>query len=319
MLGSKGRGLIGAFAVVVALTGTAFADPTPAERETARTLLLSGREKRKTGNNKEALSDFEKAHAIMHVPTTGLDLGKTQEALGMLVEARATYLESSRYPKQANESPAFQHARDEAKKLADAITPRLATLTVSVPKDAKVKIDDGEISASSIGVPLKVNPGKHVILATLGSDEKRSQLELSEGETKSVALELAGAPVEQPKPKPPEQTTEPETKMSPLVWAGGAVAAVGVVVGAITGIYAISTKSDVAGQCTDGTKCPPKTWDELDRGVLMGNISTGAFIVAGLGGALMIYGFLNPSKVEPGNTAIRPRILPTPFGVAGTF
>ena len=68
----------------------AFAEPTAAERETARTLLLSGRDKKKAGKLKDALNDFERANGIMHVPTTALDLGKAQEALGLLVEARAS-------------------------------------------------------------------------------------------------------------------------------------------------------------------------------------------------------------------------------------
>ena len=309
-------------AVIVALSGTAYAEPTAAEKETARTLLLSGREKRKNGQNKEALADFEKAHAIMHVPTTGLDLGKTQETLGLLVEARQTYLEASRYPRQPNESPAFERARQDAKKLADAISPRLATLTVSVPKDAKVKLDESEISASSIGVPLKVNPGKHQIIATLGTDEKRSAVELAEGESKSIELELEGAPVAPPPPPhdDKDKVKGAETKTNTLVWVGGGIAAAGIAVGTVTGIMAFSIKSDAEARCENGTTCREEVeglWDDLDRGVLMGNISTGAFIVAGVGAAVAIYGLLNPTKVEA--TSGKIRVLPTPFGLAGTF
>lgn len=310
--------LVGAIAIVLTMTGTAAAEPTAAEKETARTLLLSGREKRKNGQNKEALADFERAHAIMHVPTTGLDLGKTQEALGLLVEARQTYLEASRFPKLANEAAAFDRARQDAKKLADGISPRLATLTVSVSKDAKVKIDEGEISASSVGVPLKVNPGKHQVIATLGTDEKRAVVELAEGETKSVELELAGAP---PPPPPKGGDADPAaTKTSTLVWVGGGIAAVGVAVGSITGIMAFSIKSDVESRCDGGTKCKqetPNLWEDMDRGVLMGNISTGAFIVAGVGAGILVYGLLNPTRVE--KTAGKIRLLPSPFGLAGTF
>lgn len=315
------RRVFGAMAMVVALTGTAAADPTAAEKETARTLLLSGREKRKNGQNKEALADFEKAHAIMHVPTTGLDLGKTQEALGLLVEARQTYLEASRFPKQSNESPAFENARREAKKLADGISPRLATLTVSVPKDAKVKIDEGEISGSSIGVPLKVNPGKHQIVGTLGADEKRTTVDLAEGESKSIELELAGAPVPPPSgDKDKDKDKKGETKLNTLVYVGGGIAGLGLVVGTITGIMAFSIKSDVTSRCDADGKCheeKPNLWSDIDRGVLMGNISTGAFIVAGIGAGVLVYGLLNPQRAEV--TAGKIRILPTPFGVAGTF
>ena len=129
---------------LVLTTRSASAEPTAPERETARTLLLSGREKRKNGQLMGALEDFEKAHAIMRVPTTGLDLGKAQQELGMLVEARATFLEAVRYPAQASESRAFKRARKEAKQLADEIAPKLGTLTIAVPNEAQVKLDDAE-------------------------------------------------------------------------------------------------------------------------------------------------------------------------------
>jgi len=308
------RCLLGALAMVVC-TSTAAAEPTAAERETARTLLLSGREKKKNGQNKEALADFERAHAIMHVPTTGLDLGKTQESMGLLVEARATFLESARFPPQANEPTAFKRAREEAKSRADAITPRLATLTVKVPDGAKVKLDESEMSVASVGVPLKVNPGKHQIVASTSSDEKRSIIELAEGESRSIELEVAGAVAPPPTtPKPPATTT---TKTSTLVWMGGGVALVGVGVGAVTGIMAFSTKSDVSSRCTGGTECKSEENVNIDRGMLYGNISTVSFIVAGVGVGVLVYGLLNPTKVE--QTASRPRWIATPFGVAGTF
>lgn len=320
------RGL-GVLALVCATTSLAYADPTPAERETARTLLLSGREKRKKGQNKEALADFEKAHAIMHVPTTGLDLGKTQQALGLLVEARATFLESARYPVQPNEPVAFKNARDEAKTLAEQIAPKLATLTVTVRDGAKVKIDDSEISASSVNTPLKVNPGHHQVVASNSADQKSAQVDLGEGETKSLELQLAPEPA--PKPVAPAQqttTTEPapkpthtETKLSPLVYAGGAVAGVGVVVGSITGLMAFGAKSDVTPNCGPSkTQCPPSTWSKIDSGETLGTISTIAFIVAGVGAGVLVYGLLTPTKVETASTG--PRVTgASPFGVTGVF
>lgn len=318
MLGSDrraARSLFGALALLLA-TSVAAAEPTAAERETARTLLLSGREKKKNGQHKEALADFEKAHAIMHVPTTGLDLGKTQESMGLLVEARATFLESARFPPQPNEPTAFKRARDEAKGRADAITPRLATLTVTVPAGAKVKLDESEVSAASVGVPLKVNPGKHQIVASTSTDEKRTVVDLGEGETKSIELEVAGA-VAAPSPPPPkEKRPATTTKTSTLVWIGGGVAAAGVVAGSVTGIMAFSAKSDVSTRC-ENNRCPATEDANIEQGMLYGNISTVSFIVAGIGAGILVYGLLNPAKVE--QTAARPRFIATPFGVAGTF
>src|SRR5215213_23868 len=186
------RVLLAVLAIVLAAPAV-FADPTAAERETARTLLLSGRDKKKAGKLKEALADFERAHGIMRVPTTGLDLGKVQEALGLLVEARTTLLEVTRLPATTDEPRAFKRAREEAKAAADAISPRLATLTVGAPAGAHVKIDGAEISSSSIGGPLKVNPGKHDVEGSLAGEEKRTSVDLAEGESRSIQLALSGS------------------------------------------------------------------------------------------------------------------------------
>ncbi len=315
----------------------AAAEPTPPEREAARTLLLSGREKRKHGQLEEALADFEKAHAIMRVPTTGLDLGKAQQELGLLVEARTSFLEAARHPAKPNESQAFKRARKEAKQLAEEIVPRLATLTIAVPSGAepKVKIDGAEISSSSIGVPLKVNPGKHEIVAALDDDEKRQSIELVDGEIKTVELRLDPRPGSPEKPRREKEkrsagarrkdvaarrSSPSETSTSPLVWIGGGTAAVGVAVGTVTGLMAFGVYGDVQPRCSRGVQCPPETHGDIDRGATLGTISTVAFVVAGVGAGVLVYGLLNPS-VDTTKTAAKaaPRWIATPFGVTGSF
>src|SRR5690606_1099944 len=101
---------------------------------------------------------------------------------------------------------------------ADAIAPRLATLTVNAPAGAHVRIDGAEISSSSVGAPLKVNPGKHEIEGALADDEKRTTVDLAEGESKSIQLALVEAPSSS-STKPPiektDTTAESETKTSP--------------------------------------------------------------------------------------------------------
>jgi hypothetical protein len=210
---SKRRSLCLVFALLT-FALAAHAEPSASERETARTLVLSGRAKRKAGHLREALADFERAHGIMHVPTTGLDLGKAQVALGMLVEGRATLLESAHYPATPGEPHAFTKARQEARQLAEEVAPRLATLTISVRAGAKVKIDDAELSASSIDTPLKMNPGKHEIVASIeGGKEKRATIELLERENKSFAIDL-DAPDAKPAPPPPPPPPPPPKEES---------------------------------------------------------------------------------------------------------
>lgn len=323
---SLSRSALVALALVLAAP-SALAEPTPAERETARTLLLSGRDKKKAGKLKEALADFERANGIMHVPTTALDLGKAQEAMGLLIEARASFLEAARFPATADASAAFKKASKEAKSLAESITPRLSTLTVNVTttSSAKVRIDDAEINSSNIGAPLKLNPGKHDVVAATSTDEKRQSVELAEGESKTVSLAPAVETEKMPdivddKPKPDIPPEKTEKKTSTLVWVGGAIGVVGIGVGAITGLMSLSVRNDlITNQCTNGKDCPRSSFDDLDKGQLYGNISTAGFIVGGAGVALMVYGLLTPSRVPVAQPSASVSWWPTANGFAGTF
>src|SRR5262249_55090793 len=112
------------------------------------------------------------------------------------------------------------------------------------------------------------------------------------------------------------------TKTNTLVWVGLATAAAGVGVGTVTGVMAFSAKSDVTSRCDGGTRCPPSTWADIDRGSSLGTASTIAFVVGGIGLGAMLYGLLNPRKV-PAQAATETtsglRLYPGVTGVAGTF
>lgn len=69
------------------------AAPSAAERDTARSLMDEGDRMLTSGKLREAMERYRAAHAIMHVPTTGVELARVQARLGLLVEARATAME----------------------------------------------------------------------------------------------------------------------------------------------------------------------------------------------------------------------------------
>ena len=112
--------------------------------------------------------------------------------------------------------------------------------------------------------------------------------------------------------------SKPESTTSPLVWVGGGTAAAGAVVGTVTGLMAFSVYGDVSARCEGGVQCPPATHGDIDRGESLGTISTIAFVVAGIGAGVLVYGLLNP-KVESTAMKKEPKWIASPFGVAGTF
>ena len=228
------------------------AEPTAvsaAEKETARELIATGREKRHAGQLREALADFEKAHAIMRVPTTAFEVGKTQAALGLLVEARATLLEAARHAPVAGEPDAFKRARRDAKQLSDSLAPRLATLTLTVrgipaerEKETKVTVDGAEVALASVTGGLRVNPGPHDVSVAIADQKKGDHVEIDEGGSRKIDLVFDGiAPVTPAVADAPKggEPKEAATRTSPFVYAGIITASVGVAVGGATGIAAL--------------------------------------------------------------------------------
>src|ERR1700722_14015621 len=84
-------------------TTTASAEPTAADRATARTLMQQGRDLRDKGDLKEALKRFQGADDAVHAPSTALELARTQVALSLLVEARDTLAAIRRLPVKPND------------------------------------------------------------------------------------------------------------------------------------------------------------------------------------------------------------------------
>lgn len=268
---------------------------TAAEKETARKLVKSGRAKLKAGEQAAAIEDLKAAHAIMNVPTTGLALGKAQAEARRWVEARDTLLAVTRLPVSGPEPYQFTKARKEAKQLANELEPRIPQLEIDLrgaPENATVivSIDDVEVKRAALSAALSLNPGSHVIVARIDGREKRSEVQLSEGQKLSLVLDVTGIATAPKKaaaaPPPPESS--PTNLLVPV---GFGVAGAGVLVGSITGIMALSKKSSAEERCID-QRCPPSTHDDIDAGRTLGTVSTIAFVVGGVGAAVGVWGLM---------------------------
>jgi hypothetical protein len=311
------------------LVGVASAGPSASDKETARALMKDGETKRAKGDHKGALQSFRAAHAIMNVPTTGLELGRTQMDLGLLVEARDTLFSVTRLPVVPGESANMPAARDEAQKLADEIEPKIASLTIKlsgVPEGTKPKVtvDGNAILAETLGVPRKLNPGAHEIVVVAGSIEKKQSIELADGQSKELTIDVVepAATPESSEPPADEPTpvAPPPSGTSSLVWIGFGSAAAFIVAGGITGALALSRASSAKEGC-DGTRCPPSTHDDIESSKTFGNISTIAFALAGAGVIVGVIGIYSSPSDKPAaaTTSVGLFIGANGLGLRGSF
>lgn len=307
----------------------AFADaPSAADKDTARKLMGDGNDAFAAKDYKKALEAFSGAHALMNLPTTGLGVMRSQERLGLLVEARDTALAIIRIPPRPSEPKPEEAAREEAGQLAEALASRIPTLLVTVSgieegRDYALFVDDVEVPAASAKLPRKANPGGHdVVVRAKGYFDARGQISLVEGAPATLPLELRrdphakpdAAPIAPPpkkKPAPLAPIAKSDSSIHPLVWVGVATAGAGVVVGTATGVAVLTSKGDCKTSLTK--KCP----------IALANVSNVGFAVAGAGAILGVVGLVltathgsTPSKKA---AFIEPELGPGYLGVKGAF
>lgn len=327
-----------ALASTLAITAarTASADPSLSDRETARSLMDDGDAKRDKSDFKGALKSYEAADAIMHVPTTGLEVARVQAQLGMLLEARETLNRVNHLPPKPGEPAPFTSARRTAETLTAEIGARIPSVTVLVtnadPAQVTVIVFDGEIvPPAAASAPRKVNPGRHVVIARSGSLERKQDVDVAERESKTVTVDLKTIALAPPVTGDPGASTSSSSLPKVLIYGGFGLGIVGVGVGSVTGIMSISQVSDIKKGCPNDV-CDSAKQSDIDSAKALGTISTIAFIAGGVGIGAGVVGLVLQSKqssseaapTPPGASAkasltVRPDVGPTWLGLHGSF
>src|SRR5580692_6857338 len=157
---------------VLSLAGSAFAEPSAADKETARRLMSEGRAQRDAKDLAAALQSFQAADALMHVPTTALEVARTQIALGKLVEAHDKLLAMDRIPATPDEPRPFVEARAAAETLGNDVEARIPTLKITIlglsaGATPTVLVDGTEIPPAALMAKRAIDPGHHVVTANV--------------------------------------------------------------------------------------------------------------------------------------------------------
>jgi hypothetical protein len=331
----RGLGLaLGALLVA----SSALAEPTAGEKETARTLMAQGRARRAESDLRGALSSFLAADAIMRVSTTGFEVARTQAALGQLVEARQTIRRVLRLAVRPDDPAPFSEARANAEKLDGELAPRIPSIRIDLrgsvnPLALTIELDGAPISAHALGDPLKTNPGHHVVTVRLGDASTRTETDVTDGQkavlTVEAPLSAAASSLESPPPErraapasPRPLLARPSQSVSPIVYVGFGIAAVGASAGAVSGLLSISATGRAKATCED-TRCPEITRNDLESARSTAAISNIAFAVAGAGLIVGLGALLLETPAPPKTPALGMRVEPwigaTGGGVRGTF
>jgi len=313
-------------------------EPTAEDRERARALLFDGRSKLQSGEAATAVKSFQAAHAIMNVPTTGLDLVKGLIAMGRLIEARTVALEVTRLPQEPNEPAAYTRARAAAAQAVADLAARIPALVIHVAGPpaaaAQVMVDGTPVPAAALDLPWKVDPGEHVIAAVAaGFRVERRTVRLQEGETLPVQLTLVSEQASLGGSDPAHATPRaghgegrspaaasadgargPQEdggrRVPSWAWVSGGMGLVALGVGTAFAVDYVAVRSTVAEDCPKNL-CNFDRYDVASADALEGRWNRSLGLAVGLGAASLVgvgaavYGIVMAPAERPSDTAKR--------------
>lgn len=313
--------------------GAARAEPTADQAAAAEALFREGRELVAKGKLAEACPKFAASQRLDPGYGTQWNLADCLERLGRTASAWAAFREAADMATRAGQADREAKA---ARRAAD-LEHRLERLAVAVnaPTDGLVVKRNGAVlDAGAWGVPLPVDPGRHVIEAMAPGKKPFSQEVQTAGPGQVVTVEIPlledapatvatplPAPVREPSPPPAPRAPAPDhdggaaTRRALSVVAGG-VGLAGVVTGSIFGLIASSRWNRAQEEhCRTERLCD-------ERGVVLVNdakraatVSNVGFVVGGLGLAAGVALFVTSLG---GSEPAAARLLVTPaVGSAG--
>jgi hypothetical protein len=309
--------------------GTSWAEPSAADRATARSLAGEGYQALQDKDYATAVDRFSRADALVHAPTLMIDWARSLVGLGKLVEAQERYEQIVREGVEPKAPKSWQRALSDAGTELNQLKPRLAWITISVSggEGARVTIDGVEVPPAAIGVRRAVNPGSlQVSVEAKGYLSQQKTLALREGAEDAAEFKLEPDPAAQevspvvaaPPPAAPVKPRNP----TPMYVAFG-VSAAGLAVGLVSGGLFLSKRSELQGVCNADGACQSTHTDTLNQYNTFGTISAIGYgvAVAGAGVGLTLW-LTNRSSATPAPAkavVVHPYLGLGSVGAVGSF
>ena len=304
-----------AFAVLLA--APAWAQPTAVD------LAADAKAHYDRGEWQDALRLFEEAERIAHSPVLVLYTARCLRNLDRLIRAQELFMQVASEALPGDAPKPFQRAVSEAKDDLAALNGRIPRLVIDrsgAPSDWAVSIDGAPTTETRVAV----DPGKHVVLAVSGGQERfRKEVSVTEGASVTVkVMPSASAPPSPALPGLPTPSPDPDQAADPdgFPVAPGiiltSVGAVAVGVGVALRVVALNKVSDIKERCVGGS-CLREDEAELDSAVTFQNTSTGLFIAGGVLAAAGVVLLVVSLTDEADATSLH--VGPSRFTLVGRF
>lgn len=278
-----------------------------ADRAAAREHLTQGQASKKQGQLQEALTHLSESQRLDPKLTTLVELADTEEQLGNLLAAREHWAAAV---EQARQEFA-PRTRQRAEERVAAIDKRLARLTVQLAADAPAGVqvlrDNAPVEQGSLGTPLVLNPGDHLVVVKLeGHQDAQYPVALGEGDSQSVTV--SAGPLIPVAPPPPPPKPAPPPPAPPQLSADSSGGSGWRTTGVILGSLGIVGAGGGAFLWADGARRANSLGPSADRNKRIGQIAVAS------GSALLVTGvvlfLVAPSdKSQTASSTVLPQLV----------
>jgi PEGA domain len=289
------------------------------ELSQARANFQRAIELEQAGNYTTALETFRDVGQVRMTPQVRFHIASCEEKLGRLVTALGGY--QLAYADADSVGDEFKAEVDRSVTRLTASIPKLIINRGAGAEAAEIQLDGVDLGASSVGVPVPLDPGPHSVTAKAPASLPFSQtVTITENEQKSVEVALTLAPVEDT-----NRTgfgggggvvEKPRSHVVPYVIGGVGLASL-IGSGVLFGLRQ-STLSDLESKCgADKASCPPSSRGEVSN---LSLYNTTAQIALGVGviGVGTAVGILLWQRKHPTTTSTGMMFLPSaPNTLAG--
>jgi hypothetical protein len=313
-----------ALTLLAALAACAWSAPARAQAGNAALAESLFREGKRLSNERkfaEACPKFAESYKLDPGLGTLLNLAICHESEGKPATAWAEFSEASSRAKREGDSDRAQLADEHVR----ALEPKLSHVSITLSPGAAVpgliiKFDSRELASAALGLPIAVDPGKHVVEASAPGKEASTQA----FDTPSTATKLAvtvpvlkdsasaPAAVIAPASTAPAVTSPPPPAESSGSNTGaivsGAVTGAFLVGSVVTGVLYSSKRSDFDDANANND---PSRFDKRDSAQTLGTVN--AVLVGGtlVSAGFFVYFLVSGSKHEsPPASAGRLRLTP---------
>ena len=323
MKGALGALLCGSLLV----PSVAWAEPTEADRATARSLASEGYDALERKDYATAVDRFRHADALVHAPTIGVDLARALVGVGRYVEAYERYELVIREGVPKNSPASWKQAVEDAQKEAADLEPRLGWIVIHVmgPLDPQVTIDGDDVPEGSIGVRRAADPGKRTVRASAADFDPAVQtVTIKEGQEQVVTLVLKRSATPHPATpitnEPNEAPPPPHHTSRVPVWIAFGVGGAGLIVGSVTGVMALNLHAELEPKCPNGS-CPHDLQSDVNRYETLGTVAGIGFGVGVAGAATGLVLLFTGAAADRAaqRASLWPVIGPREIGMAGRF